>query len=53
MGEMSTIMDALLGIFTTAKDNGVIITIAAITAGIIFVVAAWLWGKAKQWLKKI
>lgn len=52
MGELQPIMDAITGMFGTAKTAGVTIVVAAIAIGVIFVAGAWVWGVAKTWLKK-
>ncbi len=50
---LDRILGPILNMLENAKKNGVVIVITAISTGIVFVVAMWLWKKAKQWLKKI
>jgi hypothetical protein len=50
--ELQTIVTEMTGIFDSVKSAGVTLVIAAISLGLIFVGAQWLWGKTKTWLKK-
>jgi len=52
MGELQPIQDAIIGMFGNAKTAGLAIVIAAISMGVIFVAGKWIWGVAKEWLKK-
>jgi hypothetical protein len=50
---LSQITAPMLGLFDTAQSTGITIVVAAIGIGVIFVVAKWLWGKTKTWLKAV
>jgi len=53
MAGLEAITTPMEGLFDTAQTAGVAIVVAAITIGVIFIVAKWLWGKTKQWLKSV
>ncbi len=53
MTGLEAIQAPMEGLFSTAQTAGVAIVVAAIGIGVIFIVAKWLWGKTKQWLKSV
>lgn len=53
MGDLKTVTDLMIGLFTDVKTAGLAIMAAAIGLGIIFVGGKWLWGKTRQWLSKV
>lgn len=53
MEGLAQIQAPMEGLFATAQTAGIAIVVAAIGIGVIFVVAKWLWGKTKQWLKSV
>jgi len=50
--ELDAILSPILSMFETSKVNGILIIITAISIGVIFVAGKWIWGIAKEWLKK-
>lgn len=53
MSGLDEIVAPMTGLFSTAQTTGITIVVAAIGIGVIFIVAKWLWGKTKQWLKSV
>lgn len=53
MEALEQITTPMTGLFDTAQSAGITIVVAAIGIGVIFIVAKWLWGKTKQWLKSV
>lgn len=49
---LEPITTAINGMFNDAKTAGLALVIGAIGIGVIFVAGKWIWGVAKEWLKK-
>lgn len=51
--DLSTITTAMSGVFDSVKTAGITIVTSAIGLGVIFIGGRWLWGKTKEWLRKV
>jgi len=49
---LNTLIGSMMDLFETVKHYGMIIVISAVSVGVIFVVALWLWKKLRKWLVK-
>ena len=51
--DLTTITNHMTGVFDSVKTAGIAIVTTAISMGVIFIGAKWLWGKTRQWLAKV